>query len=505
MNILQAKEEVKRTLEIYLEKDAYGEFRIPYMKQRPVFLMGAPGIGKTAIVEQVAEEMDLNLVVYSMTHHTRQSAIGLPLLTSETFDGVERKITEYTMSEIIASIYHTMENTGRRQGILFLDEINCVSETLSPAILQFLQYKSFGNRKLPGGWVIITAGNPVEYNRSVREFDIATRDRLKYIFIEDDYQAWKSYAYDRGIHSSILSFLELNQGSFYSVSVTPDGSQYATARGWEDLSYAVRQYEEKGFPVNLSLIQQYITDNDISRKYAVYYELYEKYKKAYQTEKILSGTRSKGTVQRAKDAGFDERIAVTEMLYEALSSGFEEALRQQSVLEKAAEAVRKIKPMIVDGEVDCNEASELLAQSIKDMRLEWMKKDESKSLSAEDKKVCLGCENMLYGFLEIMKGNQNVKKAFSEIKKRFDTLARKQTGEMQRNGERLEQAFAFIEEVWVTGREMMYFMTILTTGKQSSAFIALHGSKGYARHNGQMLIYDAKEELKNQIKGENTF
>ena len=298
MNIVKAKEEVKRTIEIYMETDEYGEYRIPFMKQRPIFLLGAPGIGKTAIIEQIAEEMNIGLIAYSMTHHTRQSAIGLPYMVSRSFDGVEIRTTEYTMSEIIASVYNMMENTGKSHGILFLDEINCVSETLAPSILQFLQYKSFGNRRLPAGWIIITAGNPPEYNRSVREFDIATRDRLKYIHIEDDYQAWKAYAYDRGIHSSILSFLELNQNGFYSVRMTADGAQYATARGWEDLSYAVKQYEEKGFPIELSLIQQYITDNDISRKYAVYYDLYEKYKRDYRIDRLLTGKWTKEVTRR---------------------------------------------------------------------------------------------------------------------------------------------------------------------------------------------------------------
>ena len=273
MNILQAKDEVKRTIEIYMEKNEYGDFRIPYMKQRPIFLIGAPGIGKTAIIEQVAEELDIGLISYSMTHHTRQSAVGLPYIVNRSFGGTEERTTEYTMSEIIASVYSMVENTGKAQGILFLDEINCVSETLSPSILQFLQYKTFGNHRLPGGWIIITAGNPPEYNRSVREFDIATRDRLKYIFIEDDYTAWKPYAYANAIHSSILSFLELNQHGFYSVKITANGSQYATARGWEDLSYAITRYEEKGYPIELPLITQYITDDDIARKYAVFYEL----------------------------------------------------------------------------------------------------------------------------------------------------------------------------------------------------------------------------------------
>ena len=179
MNIEQAKQEVKRTIRAYLSKDEFGEYRVETVRQRPIFLIGAPGIGKTAIMQQIAQEMELGLVSYSMTHHTRQSAIGLPYIEQKQYDGRQYSVSEYTMSEIISSVYEYMEETGRREGILFLDEINCVSETLSPAMLQFLQYKTFGNHPIPAGWVIVTAGNPPQYNKSVREFDVATLDRLK--------------------------------------------------------------------------------------------------------------------------------------------------------------------------------------------------------------------------------------------------------------------------------------------------------------------------------------
>ena len=59
-------------------------------------------------------------------------------------------MSEYTMSEIIASVYEMMEKSGKKEGILFLDEINCVSETLAPSMLQFLQYKTFGKTPDPG-------------------------------------------------------------------------------------------------------------------------------------------------------------------------------------------------------------------------------------------------------------------------------------------------------------------------------------------------------------------
>lgn len=120
------------------------------------------------------------------------------------------------MSEIVASIYEKMEATGLKEGILFIDEINCVSETLAPTMLQFLQGKTFGNHQIPEGWVIVTAGNPPEYNQSVREFDIVTLDRVKRINVEENYPVWKMYAYENHIHSAILSYLDIKKENFLS-------------------------------------------------------------------------------------------------------------------------------------------------------------------------------------------------------------------------------------------------------------------------------------------------
>lgn len=73
--------------------------------------------------------MGVGVLSYSMTHHTRQSALGLPYIAHKNYGGKEYMVSEYTMSEIIAAIYDMMEETGVKEGILFLDEINCVSET----------------------------------------------------------------------------------------------------------------------------------------------------------------------------------------------------------------------------------------------------------------------------------------------------------------------------------------------------------------------------------------
>ena len=246
MNIKEAKETITHTLQAYFQKEENGYPLVPLRQQRPILMIGPPGIGKTAIMEQIAGECGAGLVAYTMTHHTRQSAMGLPKIVERTFGDTQVSVTEYTMSEIIASIYMCMERTGKKRGILFLDEINCVSETLAPVMLQLLQDKTFGNQKLPSDWLIVAAGNPPEYNKSVREFDIATLDRVRKIVLEPDLDAWMEYALLHQVHGSIRSYLEAHRDRFYRIRQEDGKKQFVTARGWEDLSAVLRSYEKMG-------------------------------------------------------------------------------------------------------------------------------------------------------------------------------------------------------------------------------------------------------------------
>ncbi len=302
MDIKRAKQEIKDSVEAYLNKNEYGEYRIPALRQRPVLLMGPPGIGKTQIMEQIAKECGIGLVAYTITHHTRQSAVGLPFIKEKTYGGVSYSVTEYTMSEIIASVYEKMEQTGLREGILFIDEINCVSETLAPTMLQFLQCKTFGNQKVPEGWVIVAAGNPPEYNKSVREFDVVTLDRIKLIDVEADYEVWKEYAYKAGIHPAIMAYLEIRKHHFYRMETTVDGKAFVTARGWEDLSDFMKAYEGLGKTVDRDVIYQYIRHLGIAKEFANYLELYRKYRKDYKIDEILEGSFTGDMLEKLKFA-----------------------------------------------------------------------------------------------------------------------------------------------------------------------------------------------------------
>lgn len=318
MNIAQAKDEIKHTVQAYLKKDAQGNYRIPAIRQRPILLIGPPGIGKTQIMEQIATECGVGLVAYTITHHTRQSAVGLPMITQETYEGETYSVTEYTMSEIIASVYRCMREQGKKEGILFIDEINCVSETLTPAMLQFLQCKTFGNRAVPQGWIIVAAGNPPEYNKSVRDFDMVTLDRVRSIDVEADLDIWMNYAADRHIHGVILSYLQLRRKNFYRIETDVDGLRFVTARGWEDLGVLMQMYEELDIPVTEDIVREYLRLPEVAEDFFSYYELYRKYEDDYNIREILRGQAQPAVFERLMKAGFDERLSVVNLLLDAL-------------------------------------------------------------------------------------------------------------------------------------------------------------------------------------------
>ena len=348
MNIKEAKEQIKNAMIAYFTKDESGDYIVPIEKQRPVFLIGPPGIGKTAIMEQIAAEMGVGLLSYSMTHHTRQSALGLPFIEHKNYKGMECDISEYTMSEIIAAIYEMMEETGIEEGILFLDEINCVSETLAPVMLQFLQYKVFGRYRVPDGWIVVTAGNPPGYNNSVREFDIVTWDRLKRVDVEPDYDVWKEYAYQKGVHPAIMTYLEIRKADFYTVESTVDGKTFVTARGWDDLSQMIQLYELNGIIVDQKLIEQYLQNPRIAKDFSVYYDLFLKYKSDYQVDKILSGKASDDIKKRATKAKFDERLSLIGMLLDAISEELRTAMDSGQIMKDLTSSLVEFKGLIAD-------------------------------------------------------------------------------------------------------------------------------------------------------------
>lgn len=494
MNIKEAKEQIKNAMTAYFTKDEFGGYAIPIEKQRPVFLMGPPGIGKTAIMEQIASELGVGLISYSMTHHTRQSALGLPFIVQKNYGGQEYDVSEYTMSEIIASVYDMMEETGLREGILFLDEINCVSETLAPSMLQFLQYKVFGRHRVPDGWIVVTAGNPPEYNNSVREFDIVTWDRLKRIDVEPDFGVWKEYAYLSSVHPAIISYLDVKHSDFYKIESTVDGKSFVTARGWSDLSDMIKLYEKHGLKVDNALVSQYLQNKKIARDFAVYYDLYMKYKSDYQIGEILSGKASEEIKRRAKAAKFDERLALLSLILDGVNEGMRAVANEEDMLSALLACLKEVRAGLSNSAAD---AVKLLGEKASAVRAKIEKGKASSSLSAEKRHTLNLTAAALEEEAALIERNDRPSgtAAFALMKKDFDSRVAALKKNAEAAGKKLSNAFAFLEEVFGEGQELLILVTELTINAHSSRFISRYGCKEYFAHNKELLFYERRKEL----------
>lgn len=498
MDIKRAKQEIKDAAEAYFLKNEFGEYVIPSVRQRPIFLIGAPGIGKTQIMEQVAKECGLGLVSYTITHHTRQSAIGLPYISKNEYDGTEYEVTEYTMSEIVASVYEKMKKTGLREGILFIDEINCVSETLAPAMLQFLQCKSFGNHQIPEGWMIVAAGNPPEYNKSVREFDVVTMDRVKKIEVEPEFTVWKEYAYKESVHGAVISYLSTKPAYFYQMEMTVDGMHFTTPRGWEDLSKMIQVYEKLGKIIDREVVEQYIQYPKIAKDFANYLELYYKYRTDYQIDAVLSGTMDEILLKKIRHASFDERLSVVSLILSRLTENFRKVYRSEMQTKMLFDCLKSYKLGLDYAENGVAFFSTVLQDTIENFDT----KRKAELLNREEEYAFRKTVEQLENYEQRLKKEEVPDKetCFEKIREYFAEDKSVYTDACDKAGQMLEYAFDFMELLFGESQEMVVFMTELNANLYSVQFLKEYDCPRYYQYNKNLLFDEREKNLLQRIE-----
>ena len=451
MTIDKAKNLAVYLTQAYQRTDSFGRPEIPRQRQRPIFLQGDAGVGKTSIVQQVAQELNIGYVAYPLTHMTRQNAMGLPQLGKmRTSDGQEAFVTNNTMPEVVASVHEAIK-AGYRKGILFIDEVNCVSETLAPVMLTLLQDKKFGGYEIPDGWVLVTAGNPPgDINRSAREFDVVTDDRLSFIEVESTYGVWKNYAIAHGVHQSILAFLDRHPGSFRSANTDTDGTHVITPRGWEDLSFLVKAAEALKTEINTDQVRTVIHDNRVAAEFATYYSLWKKYESEYSVKDILDGKNTDGFAAKASKAEVDEKYALTNLVIGELGKRIRSHMELDDAYMEAVGHVPTMKQFISMFPNRAAEAPRVEAGAIRDV---IARRKAGHNLSSEMEAVLLGAIDILE------KVDAKTPEGLNEHFSRKGKLYSRITESAKKIGEQTDNAYTFLQKAFGEDSENIAIMT----------------------------------------------
>ena len=268
------------------------------------------------------------------------------------------------------------------------------------------------------------------------------------------------------------------------------------------MSAMIFLYEEEKLKVEESLIEQYIRNPRVVKEFCAYYDLYQKYKNDYHIEEILAGKAPASAGEKARKAGFDERLSLLGMLIDHVQHEIRENIEKLDYINHVLNHLKAIKNNVSQGGKSTDEVLSMLGAQIEGRHKGMEALQKAGSLSDREKRK----QRHVIRFLEqceknLRMGNmQDGEAVFAFLKECYDKEVQSYKQETSKTGEKLHYLFAFVEDAFGDGNEMLVLLTECTVNKDSAKFISLYGSEDYKRHNEEMMISERKDVLMQQIE-----
>ena len=202
------------------------EFLLNVATVRPIFIWGQPGIGKSALVEQFADQVGLFCVSLLGSQLAPEDLIGVPQIS----DGV----STFCPPKMIARA---------EPYCLFLDELNACTHEVQKAFYSLIHERRIGEYHLPVGSIVIGAGNRAQDNAIVRPMSSALMNRMVHVHLKPSHRDWLTWAYDNQIHSWILEYIQVRPDHLWSPPPKHE-EPFSTPRSWHMLSDALNEFAE---------------------------------------------------------------------------------------------------------------------------------------------------------------------------------------------------------------------------------------------------------------------
>lgn len=191
---------------------------------RPVFIWGAPGVGKSAMVEKFAEEVGLPCVSLLGSQLAPEDIIGIPQIRGNT--------SEFLPPKMIAR---------KEPYLLFLDELNACSQEVQKAFYSLIHEHRIGEYYLPEGSIVIGAGNRIQDSAIVKTMSSALINRMFHVQLKADVSQWISWAYENNLHKWVIEYLTQRPDHLFAEPPKTE-EPYSTPRSWHILSDALKEY-----------------------------------------------------------------------------------------------------------------------------------------------------------------------------------------------------------------------------------------------------------------------
>ena len=216
-------------------------------RAKPIFIFGAPGIGKTQIVGQAADEAGVDMINLDLQFMSPEDFLGIPKvidIEQPEYEGGRMTSAGKGITRMNPPKSLPTDSRGGKGGFIFMDEMNRANPRVLNSLMQFVQMGRIGDYQLPEGWVLVAAGNrpeDVTGAGQVAEFDFAMADRFNIINFVPDPAKWAEWARSTGkFEPEIVRFVEKNEELFHYLDNEKNALKFPTPRSWTDAALALR-------------------------------------------------------------------------------------------------------------------------------------------------------------------------------------------------------------------------------------------------------------------------
>jgi hypothetical protein len=226
-------------IKVVIKKSLENGFR------RPLYMWGPPGIGKSTLIKQVADELGVGFIDFRLIYYDTVDMRGIPFPAVVEEDRLRNlnSMDEYIPVSSVKTVWFQpsiLPHDGR--GILFLDELNAAEPDIQKVALQLALDRKIDNYRLPDGWVVVAAGNRSEDRAYTYDLSAPLANRFIHINVDVDVESWIKWAENNNIHPYVIAYVSKQRHHLFQFNPDSDAVTFATPRTWEYVSDIVYSF-----------------------------------------------------------------------------------------------------------------------------------------------------------------------------------------------------------------------------------------------------------------------
>lgn len=208
--------------------------KVCILANRPVFLWGSPGIGKSDVIRQIANELKRDLRDIRATLLDPVDLRGLPTVNN---------------GKVQWAIPGFLPDYGSNDGIMFFDELNAAPSMTQAAFYQLILDRSLGEYSLPNNWAMVAAGNLESDKAITHKMSTALKSRFVHLQFEVDHNDWISWSLANNVYTPIIAFLRFRPDLLHKFDSGSKDNSFPCPRTWKFVSDLLIQ----GIPKEIEL------------------------------------------------------------------------------------------------------------------------------------------------------------------------------------------------------------------------------------------------------------